>query len=158
MTPEQHNKYLAYSHLGFAGLFSLLILAMFIFIAVIFPELTKHDPNPPPAGLFLVAGLFMSAIYGAMIAPSFIAGYALLKKKHWAKTAGIIAGVFSAMHFPFGAAVSIYTFWFLFSDPGKYLYDRPTYSLPAGRQTWANETNAYQQPQYSSRPTPPDWR
>jgi hypothetical protein len=158
LTPEQHNKYLAYSHFGFAGLFSLFILVMFIFIAVIFPELTRNEPNPPPAGLFFVMGLFISAIYGAMTLPSFIAGYALLKKKHWAKTAAIIAGVFAAMHFPFGSAVAIHTFWFLFSDPGKYLYDRPPYSLQPGRQTWANETNAYKEYQYAPRSTPPDWR
>jgi hypothetical protein len=158
LTPEQHNKYLAYSHLAFAGLFSFFIIMMFVFIAVVFPILTQNDPHPPPAGLFLVMGLFMSVIYGAMTLPSYIAGYALLKKKSWAKTASIIAGVFDCMHFPFGAAVAIYTFWFLFSDPGKYLYDRPAYSLPPGQQAWANETSAYNERQYTPRSTPPDWR
>lgn len=156
MTPEQHNKYLAYSHFAFGGLFGLFIVAMFIFMAVLIPELAKNDPHPPPPGLFLVMGLFMSVIYGAMIVPSFIAGYALLKKKHWAKTASVVAGVFAAMHFPFGSAVSIYTFWFLFSDPGKHLYDRPRYSLPPGRQ--ANEANANNESPYAPRSTPPDWR
>jgi hypothetical protein len=158
LTPEQHNKYLAYSHLAFAGLFSLFIVVMFVFLAVIFPILTQNDPHPPPPGLFVVMGLIMSVIYASMTLPSYIAGYALLKKKRWAKTASIVAGVFDSMHFPFGAAVAIYTFWFLFSDPGKYLYDRPTYSLPPGRQTLTNETHAYNEAQYASRPTPPDWR
>ena len=148
MTPEQHNKYLAYSHLAFAGLFSLFIVVMVIFMAVLLPEMVKHDPNPPPPGMFLIMAVFMSLIYGSMTVPSYIAGYALLKKKRWAKTASIVAGVCDSMHFPFGAAVAIYTFWFLFSDPGKYLYDRPAYALAPGQPTWANQTNT----------APPDWR
>ena len=121
---------------------------MVIFMAVLLPEMVKHDPNPPPPGMFLIMAVFMSLIYGSMTVPSYIAGYALLKKKRWAKTASIVAGVCDSMHFPFGAAVAIYTFWFLFSDPGKYLYDRPAYALAPGQPTWANQTNS----------APPDWR
>ena len=56
--------------------------------------------------------------------PSFVAGYAFLKRKSWAKIAGIVACALSALRIPFGTAVSIYTFWFLFSTPGKILYDQ----------------------------------
>jgi hypothetical protein len=55
--------------------------------------------------------------------PSVVAGYALLKRRPWGKIAGIVAGVCTAMSFPIGTAVAVYTFWFLFGETGKALYD-----------------------------------
>jgi hypothetical protein len=94
-----------------------------------------------------------------MTIPSLIAGYGLWKKKKWAKTASIIAGVLAAMSFPVGTAVCVYTFWFLFSNPGKVLYDKPVYSLPQGQQVWgAQEIGSQRENQYVPPKSPPDWR
>ena len=157
MTPEEHNKYLAYSHFGFAGLFGLLLLGMLMMFGFM-GRMLSGQPDAPPIAFLVFMWFFIAVIYGAMIIPSMIAGYGLLKKKSWAKTAAIIAGVMAAMHFPIGTAVSVYTFWFLFSDPGKYIFDKPTYYLPNGRQTWANEQDVRSESQYVPPPSPPDWR
>ncbi len=158
LTPEQHNKYLGISHLAYGGLFCLFMLLMLVFFLAMIP-IMRAGPDGPPAAFFGIIWLFFAVFYGAMTVPSLIAGYGLLKKKSWAKTAAIIAGVFSAMSFPIGTAVCVYTFWFLFSEPGKAVYDRLPCALPPGRQTWHAESSHQQkEAQYVPPQSPPDWR
>jgi hypothetical protein len=132
------------------------MILMMIFMAAVF----SMDPKGPPAGLLAFMFLFIGAIYAAMIAPSFVAGYGLLKGKRWAKTAAIVAGVLSASSVPFGTGVTVYTFWFLFSEPGKAFFEQQKYALPPRRQEWAAQANIQEQPTqvYVPPKTPPDWR
>ena len=157
MTPEEHKKYLAYAQLGY-GSFIFLIMMFFLafFGAFMLPEMSKM-PNAPPVGLFIFMWLFMGLIYAAMSVPSIIAGYALLKNKKWARTAAIVGGVTAGMHFPIGTAVCVYTFWLLFSEPGKQIFDRPKF-LPPAQQHWAASAHTQREAQYAPPPAPPDWR
>jgi fructose-specific phosphotransferase system IIC component len=103
--------------------------------------------------------LFFAVMFSIMIIPSIIAGLALRKRKRWAKVASIIAGIVAAMQAPFGTAVCVYTFWFLFSEPGKSLYDNPQRMLPEARQApWPVNKTAAKEEQYVPPPSPPDWR
>ncbi len=161
MTPEQHNKYLAWSHIAYGGIFFLFTALFLLFFGGIFIAAIMSDPDAPPAFIFVFMFLFMAVIYGAMSLPSIIAGYALLKRKKWARTWAIISGVVAAMQFPLGTAVTVYTFWFLFSEPGKYFFEQN--GLPPGMHTWANKSLDYDSrrqidSQYNPPPTPPDWR
>ena len=163
MTPEQHNKYLAWSHIAYGGLFLLFTSIFLLLFGGMMIAGLMSDPNGPPVIIFFLMFLFMGAIYAAMSLPSIIAGYALLKRKKWARTWAIISAVVAAMQFPLGTAVTVYTFWFLFSDPGKQFFDQNQYALPPGRQTWANDTynydaNRQRDNQYHPPQPPPDWR
>ncbi len=161
MTPEQHSKYLAWSHIAYGSIFALfaLFFAFFFGLVGFLGGGPGGPPNGPPAFFFLFMGLFMGLIYGAMTVPSFVAGFGLLKRRSWARTATIIAGVVSAMSFPLGTAVCCYSFWFLFSEPGKAIFERQNYALPPRRQEWANQNVANQPTQsYAPPTTPPDWR
>lgn len=158
MTPEQHNKYLAYSHLAYASLFFLMMMFFLLFFGAMMLGVMSADPNGPPLVFMIFIWLFIALIYGGMTVPSFIAGYGLLKKKKWARTAAIISAVVAAMQFPIGTAVCVYTFWFLFSEPGKAMFERSTYALPSGRQSWASEARKHRDVQYQPPPSPPDWR
>jgi len=101
----------------------------------------------------------MLGFYGLMLLPNIIAGYGLLKQKPWARIAAIIGAVTAAMSFPIGTAVCAYTFWFLFSEPGKSLYDRPRYALPPASASWPiNTPQPEREKQYVPPTTPPDWR
>jgi hypothetical protein len=114
--------------------------------------------GPPPA-LMAVVIAFVIVINLLLAIPSFIAGYAFLKRKSWAKIAGIIAAALSALRIPFGTAVSIYTFWFLFSTPGRVLYDNVAPALPpAPPEDWSVMGRARRTESYVPPASPPDWR
>jgi hypothetical protein len=169
MTPEDHNRLLAWGHIVHASLFGLMGLGfgmMFAFIGVA----TALEPNardPFPSAFFGFMGIVMGAVYLAMALPSLVAGIGLLKRKSWAKLWAIIAAVFSASSFPIGTAVCVYTFWFMFSDPGKALYDkdragyqpRPAglYGQPAGWEYDPREAKTREYV-YTPPPQPPNWR
>lgn len=155
MTPQEHSKYLGISQLVYGGFMCLLS----IFMMGMFAGVLGGAPGGPPIGMIIFLCVFIGLLYGMMTIPSFVAGYALLKKKRWAKTAAIIGGVTAAMNFPIGTAVCIYTFWLLFSEQGKTLFDEASYMLPPSRQTWASDVHQrQQQPEYVPPTTPPDWR
>ena len=162
MTAEQHNKYLGYAHIAYAAFHSLLGIFFAVFMMVMMATLPNSGGgNDPPLGFFIfMAGIMLVFTVGWTV-PSMIAAYALLKRKSWAKTAGIVAGVFAATQMPVGTAVGVYTFWFLFTENGRQLYDRPANSLrPALPTDWASlnreaaETSQFQ----PTTMAPPDWR
>lgn len=161
MTPEQHNKYLAWAHLIYAVFHSLMGVVASLFMMAMFSRLPDASRgNPPPPVFFVAIGVFMLVLTVGISIPSVIAGYGLLKRKRWAKISTIVAGAFAAMQFPFGTALCVYTFWFLFSEPGKVLYDQGAMSLPPGPpREWAygskEKEKAYE---YVPPATPPDWR
>src|SRR5438045_6302660 len=107
---------------------------MIVIFSTIPPE--PGHPPPPPA-IFVVMACFLLAFTVGWSIPSMVAAYALLKRKRWAKTAGIVAGVFAAAQLPVGTAVCVYTFWFLFSEMGRSLYDQSTNTLTGGRPVWS---------------------
>jgi hypothetical protein len=116
-------------------------------------------PNGPPAGMMIFMTLFVGFFFALAIIPSFLAGYGLLKRRSWARIAAIIGAVTAATNAPFGTAVCVYTFWFLFSEPGKAIFDKRNYMLPPGRQSWAYDAQHKQaEPTFTPPPTPPDWR
>jgi hypothetical protein len=122
-TTEEHNKYLAHSHLGYAAFQLLMMLMMLGFSFIIFGVIATGDAKGDfPAGLVALIMIIASLFQLIFTAPSAIAGFGLLKKRPWAKTWSIVAGVMAAMSFPLGTAVCIYTIWFLFSDAGKDFY------------------------------------
>jgi len=158
LTPEEHNKYLGWSHLAHGGLFLLFILAMLAMMTVMFATMPGPPQGPPPAFIGIM-WVFMGGFYGLMLLPSLIAGYALLKQKSWARTAAIIGAVTAAMSFPIGTAVCVYTFWFLFSEPGKALYDKPRFALPPQSAAWPiNTAQQEREKEYAPPSSPPDWR
>jgi hypothetical protein len=165
LTPEQHNKYLGWSHIAYAGFFALIFgLMMLLFGAgIIGALLSEPGPTGPPAIMFVFMLLFMAVMFSLFTVPSFIAGYGLLKRKKWAKVWAIISAVLAGGQFPMGTAVTVYTFWFLFSDAGKQLFDQNNHALPPGKQTWANQQWDYdaqrqREGQYAPPQPPPDWR
>lgn len=157
MTPLQHNKYLGVAHLAYAAFYCVFVVLMMVFMGAVFIAVPPTGDGSP-AFIFVFLG-FMAVIYGLFIIPSVIAGYALLKRRRWAKIASIVAGVMAAMFFPVGTAVCVYTFWFLFSEPGKLLYDKSANALAPGSTAWVNGVQQEaREGQYVSPLNPPDWR
>jgi hypothetical protein len=173
MTAEEHNKALGICHLAFGGLFTLLMFAMLFFMWAVFSTIPAQPGTPDANFPLIIMPIFLifMLIYLLIFAlPSFIAGYAMLKRKQWARTASIVAAVMETMSFPFGTAVAVYSFWFMFSDAGKSLYDqtyartdpaRP-YALhdapPQPASDWNAQTSYGREREYAPPAAPPDWR
>ena len=159
MRPADHNKTLGVLHLAYGG-FTVFIMALVsIFMLGAFGVVALNQPpgDAVPLGLMAVIIVFVVLVNLLIIAPSFVAGYALLKQKRWAKTIGIIAGIVAGMSFPLGTAVCVYTLWFLFGEKGKSIYDGAAYALPPAPTLFAR-ASAKQEPQYIPPSSPPDWR
>jgi hypothetical protein len=147
VTPEDHNKMLGIAHIVY-GTFHLLIVSLVLLLfggAIIASASDQKDS--PPLLFFAIFGAFMFLFYLLLTVPSFVAGFGLLKRKRWAKTASIVAAVMESMSFPFGTALCVYSLWFSFGDAGKSLYDagfrpgiRPVSELNSGGEaipsTW----------------------
>jgi hypothetical protein len=161
MTPQEHNKYVGLAQLGYAGFHLLMIIVVmgvegFMFGNIYSRSREMGGPGPPPFIVVIFALVGIVSI--AMIVPSIVAGYALLRRRPWAKIAGIVGGVAAATSFPIGTGVAVYTFWFLFSDVGKQLYGSMNRELPPlPPKDWdpSNNDSAHDWPSY----TPPqNWR
>lgn len=156
MTPEQHNKYLGIGHIVYAGLTGLMLLVAVFWIGLVLS--LEPGPNEPPVGLFVAMGIFMMVITVIMALPSLIAGIGLLKRRPWAKVAAIVAAVMAASSAPFGTAICAWTFWFLFSEPGKSIYEKPQHALPPMGAHWQTNSTRSSEQVYTPSSTPPDWR
>ena len=162
MTPLEHNKYVGLSHLAYGAIHFLMTAVSILFVGFMFNRMQFPDApdNSFPSSFFAAFMIFAVIVNVVMTIPSFVAGYAFLKRKSWAKVMGIIAAVMAAMHVPFGTAAAVYTFWFLFSEPGKVLYDRSGQSLPPPPPSdWALIGREKQSgSSYVPPASPPDWR
>ena len=168
MTPQDHNKVIGIMHLiwgGFNALTMLILVPFFLaFIGII-----GSDPRAP-SGLGLIFGafgLFFLALAMLLGIPPLVAGYAMLKRKSWARIAAIVSACLTALSFPFGTALCVYTFWFMFTD-GERFYRVGDYTQPSDWRGSLPSANAYD---WEARrtadekrnkdyvpPQPPDWR
>jgi len=138
----------------------LLIFGMFIAYFLLGPP----DPNFP-GGFFAVFFSVILLVNLAFITPNFVAYYALKNRKPWARVAGIVAAVLSAMNVPVGTAACVYALWFFFGEEWKAIYPetagggQPQRHLSAAPQTNWSGQYVREDGQEVYRPTtPPDWR
>jgi magnesium-transporting ATPase (P-type) len=165
MTNEQHNKYIAWAFLGYGG-FQLLMTAflgtMFFFM---FSIPTRPGAPPPPMEFFGIFFAMMFLFQMIFTTPAFVAAYALLKRKPWARIASIIAAVMASMSMPFGTGACIYSLWFFFSDNWKTVYPENGIANPevTGKQLYSGEAEWQKHAEKfdlnERQPaSPPDWR
>ena len=171
MTPQDHNRIVGIMHLIWGGFNTVMILVIYPIILGIMGPIFRNDPNVPPefASVFtavMVAVFVLSLLFSL---PPLLAGYAMLKRKRWARVMSIIAACFEALSMPFGTALAVYSLWFHFG-PGQN-FNRGGHDAPPAPD-WRGslrDGSAYdwetQRAAQSSRPReytppkqPPDWR
>jgi hypothetical protein len=160
MTPTSHNKTLGILHLAYAGLTMLLMAVLTIFFLALGSRAgtVNNNGEPSQVGFIVFMTIVMVVISLVHAVPSFLLGYALLKRKRWAKTMGIIAAVTASMNFPVGSALCVYTVWFLFGEGGRFLYHKPAYALAPGEASWGPAVSREPVREYIPPSAPPDWR
>ena len=139
MTPLEHNKYLGMAHLAYAGFQLLMTAVMMVFMSVmvsqIFDQARRMGDDRAPAFMPVIL-VFAGGLQLVLSIPPIVAGYAFLKRRGWAKVAGIAGGIVAAMSFPIGTALAVYTFWFLLSDAGKQVYEKAAAQSPPAPPNW----------------------
>lgn len=160
MTPTSHNKTLGILHLAYGGFTLLLMAVMTIFMLMIMSRMqaTNNNGEPFPVGVLMFMAIAMVVVTLLHVVPSFVTGYALLKRKRWAKTMGIIAAIVAGLNFPLGSALCVYTLWFLFGESGRFLYHKAAYAIPPGDVSWAGTAGRELEREYVPPSAPPDWR
>ncbi|MDT7779336.1 MAG: hypothetical protein QOC99_1848 [Acidobacteriota bacterium] len=169
MTSQDHNKVIGIMHLIYGG-FNALMMIIFVPFFLMVSGIIASDPNAPPGvtaifGFFSVFMLVFAFIFGL---PPILAGYAMLRRKSWARVAGIVSACLCAMSFPFGTALCVYSLWFLFGQEGERFYKggetaQNRYAPPlrdANTFDWEAQraSDTRRQREYVPPPQPPDWR
>jgi hypothetical protein len=156
MNSNDHNKVLGILHLVYGGFNVLVIFVTAIFMLVMlgFIGASARDNAALPMGIFGLIMIVVLLVNIVLTAPSFIAGYAMLRRKRWAKVAGLVAAVLEGLSIPFGTALCVYTLWFLFSDNGKHFYDKDAHMLPPPPPQWGTASVPQREAEYAPR----DWR
>jgi hypothetical protein len=166
MTVEDHNKTLGILHLVYGGLHALLLaLASFFALPIFYVFWNEPGRHAPPVAFIVM--LFGFGLLAAMLLfiPALVAGYGLVKRKSWARTAGIVTAILVALNIPFGTALAIYSLWFLLGK-GAGLYESEAarferYALgdapPPPAADWVDASRTGER-QYVPPVQPPDWR
>ncbi len=166
MTPQDHNKVLGIMHLIYGGFNALTLLILVPVFAMMF-GLVSLEPGVPGEvkTLVWVFGLFILFLSFAFAIPPILAGYGMLKRKSWARTAAIVSSILAAFGVPVGTALCVYSLWFLFGE-GKDFHETAFAggarqgALPnASTFGWDAQSSARaRQSEYSAPPQPPNWR
>ena len=174
MTLEEHNKTIGVLHIVYAVLHTLLMLAVFglmlFFFSVAGAEAGNQPGAPPVAFIlpFIILGFVFALLFTV---PSYVAGYAMLKRKSWGRVASLVAAVIEVLNFPIGTALGVYALWFMFGQgqalyAGDALTPGPRPALDEARASadsdWFRGARS-QQPSVTGREStppgqPPDWR
>ncbi|MBA3320421.1 MAG: hypothetical protein H0T45_03120 [Pyrinomonadaceae bacterium] len=165
MTTEEHNKALGIMHLAYGGINFLTLLL----VAVVFMFSLSADPGIPWETSLITLVVSLGFVFGNLFltVPNVLAGYALLKRKSWAKVPALVAAVLAILNIPLGSALAFYTFWFLFGEGGRRYQNgwsnEYRYALneapPPPAHDWITERAPQQRTrEYAPPPQPPNWR
>ncbi|MEK6335065.1 MAG: hypothetical protein AABM67_08960 [Acidobacteriota bacterium] len=129
MTAEEHNKTLATLWFIYGAMHGLTLLGLLL---LVFVAKFAAPGTQLVSTSWLVAGIviFIFLILMVGLLPLLV-GYALRKRKRWAKPLGISLSVVSLINIPVGTALGIYAIKFLRSEGGAKIY--------GGKAATANE-------------------
>jgi hypothetical protein len=74
---------------------------------------------PVMSGLALIGGVYILLTSGL----AFVTGYALLTRRPWGRTLGMVAAIMSLIKLPVGTALGTYTLWVLAPSNSRMEYD-----------------------------------
>ncbi|REJ79373.1 MAG: hypothetical protein DWQ47_01135 [Acidobacteria bacterium] len=161
MENEKHNTYVGWAFIGnfiFQMLFNLFTLGMIAFFFSF-----NLPPGQPefPVGIMVFLFVFMFVFQLLFTLPSLIAGYAVLKKKPWARVAAFVGAALSVMNVPVGTAVGVYALWYFVGEEWKQVYEPQNYRPRLGDLPPHIDSYTAQPRQGTERepqPVPGQWR
>jgi len=120
MTAEDHNKTLATLHFIYGAMHGLTLAGLLLLVVVV--RLATPAANSI-ATLWIALGVltFVVLLFVVGLMPLAV-GYALKKRRRWAKPLGFALAVISLVNIPVGTALGIYAIKFFRSEGGVRLY------------------------------------
>ena len=120
MTAEEHNKTLATLYFIYGAMHGLTLAGLLLLVIVI--ELATPAANSISTFWMMFGVLaFVVLLFLVGLLPLAV-GYALKKRKGWAKPLGLGLAVISLINIPVGTALGIYTIKFFRSEGGARFY------------------------------------
>lgn len=120
MTAEEHNKTLSTLHFIYGAMHGLTLAGLLLLVVVVkFATLGANSIST----FWLAFGvlIFVVLLFVVGLLPLAV-GYALRKRRPWAKPLGLSLAVISLINIPVGTALGIYTIKFFRSEGGVQLY------------------------------------
>ncbi|HVS81558.1 MAG TPA: hypothetical protein VHE60_07470 [Pyrinomonadaceae bacterium] len=120
MTAEEHNKTLATLHFIYGAMHGLTLLGLLLLVFVV----QTASPAASLISTFWITVsvlVFVILLFAVGLLPLLV-GYALTKRRRWAKPLGVLLATISLINIPIGTALGIYTIKFFRSEWGVKLY------------------------------------
>jgi ACR3 family arsenite efflux pump ArsB len=119
MTAAEHNKTLATLYLIYGAMHGLTLVGLLLLVIAVFATPAANSIS----SFWLACGLvtFLALVFLVGLLPLAL-GYALRKRRRWAKPLGVSLAVASMINIPIGTALGIYTIKFFRSEGGVVLY------------------------------------
>jgi hypothetical protein len=120
MTAEEHNKTLATLWFIYGAMHGLTLVALLLLVLAV----KVATPGSYPISTFWITVgvvVFVALLLLVGLLPLLV-GYALRKRRRWARPLGMSLAVVSLINIPVGTALGIYTIKFLGSDGGVKFY------------------------------------
>jgi hypothetical protein len=112
VSPPEHNKTLGFIH----GLLGALVLIGLIVVAVFEVRRRPSDAAQRLAWMWYVLPLPALQILTAL---------GIFTRRRWGRMLALIFAVFYVWIFPLGTLLAIYTWYVLFGETGRQMYDAP---------------------------------
>ena len=120
MTAEEHNRTLATLHFIYGAMHGLTLAGLLLMVIVI-ELVTPIAASISTFWITLGILVFVVLLFLVGLLPLAV-GYALKKRKRWAKPLGLVLAVISLINIPIGTALGIYTIKFFRSAAGAVIY------------------------------------
>jgi hypothetical protein len=112
------------AHIRAIGLLNILIGAIGLLVAVTFFLLfngVSYFTDTNAVQNFALA--FVMTVMAVLALPMMLVGIVILQFRPWARMAGVILGIFSFLHFPFGSMLAAYELTILLSTDADHLFN-----------------------------------
>ncbi len=120
MTAEEHNQTLATLHFIYGAMHGLTLAGLLLLIVVV--QLASPAATSISTFWIAFAALTFVIVFLVVGLLPLVVGYALRKRRTWAKPLGFALAVISLVNIPVGTALGIYTIKFFRSEGGVRLY------------------------------------
>ena len=121
MDPQLHNKVLGILYVIYGGLICLAGVGLSAFALIIY-AIAASDGNTTLSGTVfqVVTGTILLIVGSVPLA----VGFGVMRGRRWARIASIGLSFFLVISIPFGLAISVYTWVYMFSESAKQFYEQ----------------------------------